>query len=53
MNSDGGRGVAADVNVGLTLPHVRAIAWTLTGVGVSLLLTALIVGAAAVRRRQP
>jgi hypothetical protein len=38
MNADGSRPVAADGEVKLTLPHVAAIAWTSTGVGLLLLL---------------
>jgi hypothetical protein len=51
MNRDGSRGVTADVNVGLTVPRMPAIAWTFAGLGGSLLLAALAIAAASVRRR--
>ena len=53
MNRDGSRGVDADVKVGLTIPHVPAIAWTLAGVGAALLVVALLTGVAGMRRREP
>jgi hypothetical protein len=54
MNADGSRGVAAEGEVKLTLPHVAGIAWTSTGVGLLLLLggiTGVVLGARAQRRR--
>jgi hypothetical protein len=38
MNADGSRGVDADGDVGLTLPHVSRVAWLLVGGGALLLL---------------
>jgi hypothetical protein len=52
MNADGSRGVRADGDVGLTVPHLPAIAWSIVGGGLLLLaggVTAIVLGA---RRRE-
>jgi len=51
MNADGRRGVDASVRIGMTVPHLRAIAWMLVGIGASVLLAGLIAAVAALRRR--
>ncbi len=48
MNADGSRGVRADGDVGLTVPHLPAIAWSVVGGGLLLLaggMTAIVLGA--------
>ena len=37
MNADSSRGVETDADVGLTVPHMPAIAWSLIGGGLLLL----------------
>jgi hypothetical protein len=51
MNADGSRGVHTDADVGVTVPHVPAIGWSLLGGGLALLaggIAAIVLGA---RRR--
>jgi hypothetical protein len=51
MNADGSRGVHTDGDVGLTVPHLPAIGWSLLGGGLALLaggIGAVVLGA---RRR--
>jgi hypothetical protein len=55
MNADGTRGVRADGDVGLTVPHLPTIAWSLLGGGILLLaggVTAIVLGARTPRRRE-
>jgi len=55
MNADGSPGINADGDVGVTIPHVPAMAWSLLGGGLLLLAggaTAIVLGARGPRRRQ-
>jgi hypothetical protein len=55
MNADGSRGVHTHGRVGLTVPHLPAVAWTLVGGGLLLLaggITAIVLGARTPRRAQ-
>jgi hypothetical protein len=53
MNSDGSRGVDADGDVGVTLPHVSRVAWLLVGGGALLLLGGVATIVIAARSRGP
>jgi hypothetical protein len=53
MNADGSRGVDADGDVGLTLPHVSRVAWLLVGGGALLLLGGVAAIVIALRSRGP
>jgi hypothetical protein len=53
MNADGSRAVHADGSVGLTMPHLNAVAWSLVGGGLLVLaggVMAIVLGARAPRR---
>jgi hypothetical protein len=51
MNADGSRGVRADGDVGVTLPHVSRVAWLLVGGGALLLLGGVATVVIAARSR--
>jgi hypothetical protein len=53
MNADGSRGVDADGDVGLTLPHVSRVAWLLVGGGALLLVGGVATIVIAARSRGP
>jgi hypothetical protein len=53
MNADGSRGVDADGDVGVTVPHVSRVAWLLVGGGALLLLGGVATVVIAARSRGP